>query len=852
MIATLVFAFPWALASLLALPGLWWLLKAVPPPPKHLVFPPVRLLMGLKSETETPNHMPLWLLILRLVLLTALILAASGPVLYPEDQSAQTTGPILIAFDDDWSTASDWESRRHWIEDRLSVANRLGRSVYLVPTARPIPTSFGPFSADQATTLIHGWQPKPWAVDRAEVLKSLQDIPSTMGLESVWLSNGLDDGKSAAFFQALAQLGNGPSVVLGRTGRVIKGTSEMGDLSFEVNSLGSAVSTLVALDDGGHEIGRAVADTSPAHLVLPVQLRNQVSRVVIEGEHSAAATLLIDEQSRRRTVALVEGASQEQTQPLLDSMTYVAKALMPFAEIKHGTLSELVADKPSVLVVASSISTDDSLTVQNWIEQGGMVIRFASTTLAQNADEPLLPTRLRAGGRELGGVLSWTEPQSLSPFAADGPFAELIIPPETEVRSQVLAEPDLAPGTKVWARLADGTPLVTAKGLGRGWLVLFHCAATPQWSTLPLSGLFPEMLHQLVKMSASSTPLSAGPFNPVRVLDGFGVLRTASADVAAITAQTVPGPFHPPGFYGDPAAPLAFNLGPNLAPLRALVPPSTVRVSRLTDLRAELDLRSGLLVLALILGGADLLLTSRLIRVVILLSVGLCATAKAAETWDTGLETRLAYVITGDSTLDRKSLAGLQALTKVLATRSTAALAEPKGVALDSDALAFYPLLYWPITAGTETLSDAASIAIKRYLKRGGLVVFDRQDGGSADVSMNAVLRRLNHVLDLPPLQQVGTDHVLNRSFYLIHSMPGRYTGAPVWVQADTADNDGVSTVILGSNDWAGEWAGQGDVAQLEAAYRFGVNLCIYALTGNYKADQVHMPAILERLGHQP
>ena len=32
-------------------------------------------------------------------------------------------------------------------------------------------------------------------------------------------------------------------------------------------------------------------------------------------------------------------------------------------------------------------------------------------------------------------------------------------------------------------------------------------------------------------------------------------------------------------------------------------------------------------------------------------------------------------------------------------------------------------------------------------------------------------------------------------------------------------------------------------------AYRFGVNLVMYALTGNYKTDQVHVPAILERLG---
>jgi hypothetical protein len=32
-------------------------------------------------------------------------------------------------------------------------------------------------------------------------------------------------------------------------------------------------------------------------------------------------------------------------------------------------------------------------------------------------------------------------------------------------------------------------------------------------------------------------------------------------------------------------------------------------------------------------------------------------------------------------------------------------------------------------------------------------------------------------------------------------------------------------------------------------AFRFGVNLVMYALTGNYKSDQVHAPEVLRRLG---
>ena len=130
-------------------------------------------------------------------------------------------------------------------------------------------------------------------------------------------------------------------------------------------------------------------------------------------------------------------------------------------------------------------------------------------------------------------------------------------------------------------------------------------------------------------------------------------------------------------------------------------------------------------------------------------------------------------------------------------------------------------------------------------------------------------MRRLLGKLDLPPLEALPPDHVLTKTFYLLSDFPGRWDGAPVWVQALPPGNpdegpvrggDSVSPVIIGGNDWAAAWAvdGQGrplvDVSpggerQRELAIRFGINVVMYALTGNYKTDQVHVPAILERLG---
>jgi hypothetical protein len=212
-----------------------------------------------------------------------------------------------------------------------------------------------------------------------------------------------------------------------------------------------------------------------------------------------------------------------------------------------------------------------------------------------------------------------------------------------------------------------------------------------------------------------------------------------------------------------------------------------------------------------------------------------------------------------------------------MTARTAVEPAAPAGVNLETDELAFYPMLYWPITPDQPTPSEEAAQRLNAFMRSGGMIVFDTRDrhldvgGGSANAD---ALRRLTARLDLPPLAPVDADHVLTRTFYLLETFPGRWRGGRVWVEARAEDdgrgiegapernaNDGVSPVVVGSVDWAAAWAvseggdflapisGAQGYRQREMAYRFGVNLVMYALTGNYKSDQVHVPALLERLG---
>ncbi len=227
------------------------------------------------------------------------------------------------------------------------------------------------------------------------------------------------------------------------------------------------------------------------------------------------------------------------------------------------------------------------------------------------------------------------------------------------------------------------------------------------------------------------------------------------------------------------------------------------------------------------------------------------------------LDIRLAYIVTGDKEVDDISKAGLEGLSEILRNRTSVEPADPVGLDLEKDEPRLYPLIYWAITSTQPALSAKASAALDRYLRTGGILFidtrdqqlsFDRPAGGNPD------LKRLLGGIETPPLVAMPPDHVLTKSFYLLSDMPGRWAGGKIWIESGNGRvNDGVTTIVIGANDYAGAWAvdqrgrglmpvSPGGETQREMAYRFGVNLVMHALTGNYKDDMVHMPDIMQRL----
>lgn len=917
-LGTFAFAQPWLLLALVGLPALWFLLRVTPPAPKTVRFPAVRLLTGLTPPEETPARTPLWLLLLRLLAVALIILGLAGPVLHPAER-LDGNGPLVLVIDDGWAAAAQWDARRQAADALIDRAARGERRVILLTTARP--RADAPLSASDllrpevARERVRALQPKPWASDLDAARAVAGDLRVTGSAHVVWLSDGLAAPGADALAATLQHLGR-LDVLRPRPGdlaKVVLPPAATG-LGVEVpvhrpDGRGAVEATMIAEAEDGRLVATAPlrfeagARQASATLELPLQLRNRIARVRLRGEDHAGAVALLDPRWRRRPVGLVSDSPLEEAQPLLSELYYLERALKPYAEISRGTLGSLLEGEMAVLILADRgrLIAERRQAVAGWVEGGGILLRFAGPKLARDltgeaaagdGGDPLLPVRLRRGGRALGGSMSWGQPAKLAPFGEDSPFAGLSVPEDVRVQRQVLAEPALDLGERTWARLADGTPLVTAKRRGDGWLVLVHTTANTSWSNLSLSGLFVEMLRRVSAISEGAGGAGGdAALPPHRVLDGFGRLVRPGAGVAALPAEARRahriGPAHPPGYYGRDGARRAHTLGPmvadTLAPLGGL--PPGVTVAGLTQqpetrigpwlLAAALALIIVELVISLALRGLLPSLRGRhagTAAVLLLLLVPLLPGKAVAQDEQSfalkaTLDTRLAYVETGVPEVDRVTRQGLAGLSDVLARRSAVEPAPPLGVDLLRQEVAFFPLLYWSISPRQDDLPPAGVRKLNHFITHGGTLLIDLRtpEGGNTLFGSagpaTQTLRRLTRDIDIPPLEPVGPDHVLTKAFYLLQEFPGRYNAGTLWVE-DTreAPGDGVASVIITANDWVGAWAVDdsgnprfatvpGGERQREMAYRVGVNVVMYALTGNYKADQVHVPAILERLG---
>ena len=812
----------------------------------------------------------------------------AGPVLNPLPAATAREGSLLIVLDDGWPAAPGWERRIAAAARRIEAAERNSRLAAVVATSEA-GRDIVPLDAAKAQDRLRALKPVPFVPDRLPVFSAIEKYATAQQKKPaiVWIADGLDRGHAREFAGKLAAVSGELTVVTDSTTvRALAGVqNQTGRLVVRVLRAALSGSKLAgpergvvrALDRKGLALGEAsfdfgAANETQASFEMPVELRNEIARLEIAREHSAAAVFLLDERWRRRRIGLVSGETADIAQPLLAPSYYLTKALSPFADIREARpaatdpIRSLLDDHVAIMILAdvgmvAGQAHDD---LARFVEDGGILVRFAGTHLAA-ASGDLVPVRLRRGGRVLGGAMSWDTPKKLAPFDRESPFFGLAVPDEVTVSRQVLAEPDPGLSAKTWARLSDGTPLVTAARQGKGLIVLFHVTADTTWSNLPISGLFVDMLRKIVALSgetakdadaqvgAGTKALEAATFAPSRSLDGFGVLGPPPPNATPIPAgfEGIAEPEHPPGFYGPPDGLIAVN---------ALGPKETLEAADYSGFgfigeplreTGPVDLKPWLIAAAFLLFAADTLASLWL--------SGSLRGARAARRrlfcslchWfrDAGagagrgrvcrrkrVPARYWRRVDDEACLCGKrgcqGRRGEQAgLDEPFAGACAAHVADPRRSCRDRSRAGRIKLLSasciglsWRRNRSRRTRRSPRP---PLFMKQGGTIIFDTRDAlasrpGGPPTPEAKWLRALLDGVDVPELEPVPADHVVTKTFYLIDGFVGRYTTGATWIEAlppAPADGgprparagDSVSPIIITANDLAAGWASDPD-----------------------------------------
>lgn len=894
---TLSFLYPQLLWALALLPLFYLLIRLLPPRPQHIKFPALNLLKDLPTRLPPPRTPPWWLLLLRLALVTVFIIGLAHPMLR-RDSVELGQNPLIILVDNGWQAAQNWGFIKERLTLTLQQAQADGTPVFVQGTADPVADTMQLYPAAEALKRLPEIAPRPWPTDSATAAQALAAAfgQTAAPLRPLWLTDGMslpslrkntiaaleELGRSRIFMPPMSAL---PISITGVVAEQAAFTLTLqraggGERPFSV-SLYTLDGTFVTRAAAAFNTGEKLAKLT---MTLPKAV-NESGYFLVDNQAHIGAWYGMGTIAGLPKVGVITPTKNDF--PLLDGGFYIEQALK--STLTPQRLQPTTApDGFDVLFLTTQPNKPELL--EKWVENGGVLVTFAGDWLEKNRSvDTLLPVRLRDYPREVAGTLSWTGALTVKAANPESPLApmvdflntleaETLSPDDTYVTKQLLPQADANSADLTWLSLSDNTPLISGKKVGNGWQVLVHVPADASWSTVPLSGVFVELLGHLIHLKTLKDQQDSDelvfPLAPFKLLQADGILTTAKGGIelrekTGLTAAT------PPGLYGNRKAPYIHQLPPEQR-IEAPITPSNVDgllARYYDDAEKHKPLQHIFLTIALLLAMVDSLLRLNLIHrfflkrasvltsvLTMLLMVFFTSTSYAQSYTQAGpqglpegaYDIQLAYVDTGNERLNILAENGLKSLSRMLEMRTTIEPAAPKKVNPATDDLGYYPVLYWQVLPNLGNIGEKAAKNLRRYVDNGGIILLDGlSDLGPAEAAMKLVL---NQILPFP-LRALDSGHVLNRSYYLLEGKtPGRLDGT-LWI--DNAHR--LPRVLTANNDWAGAWAYDdygkamravtpGGEQQRTLAFRFGINLVMYALLGDYKADQLHVDTLLKKL----
>jgi hypothetical protein len=871
--------YPLALVALISLPLILLISKIIPPPPKKQTLPAFDFLKGLSAQKSVVNEAPLWLKILRICGVFLVVLGIASPFFSTQEINKNQAKNYLIVLEDGFSNANDFNAAKQQLTNFIKAeAARNGASSQftLMRTSLGAAQDFSVKSDIVLLNELENINPDPVFNNYSGINQALLRFAAKASVICL-CDNAYHDGQEE-FIRRLKIIGNGQVMLVPpqRNLVIIKDIKE-NETGYYItlSSINNFLQTQIDFFDKNGDIVTSQNVTTSSFVQIPSFMRRKIFFARLKGQDNAAATRIINIFNSRPLIGLEKHSFDS---PLLADATYIETAAKIKGEVFSDNLDKIIPKNPSAIVFADRGKFTDSEfdDLQKYIRNGGMIIRFSGPQLLASSETRLLPQIIRPEAKILSGNFTWND-KSIGTFDTNSPFYGLEFGNDAQISRLAVFEPGGEPA-EIWAQMKDKSPLVSAKKIGNGYVVLVHTGLIGGWSNLGLTKYLYEVLERVllraqnIGLPATSLPPTQA-MQPIATIDGNGKINKNPVGQKSVLPdewQDLKADInHPPGIYSGGGSTLILNMiGDDfiLKPYKfdsgfTQLPQSGAKQAFIRPILIAGGIILLLLemVFAFLVRGRAFAKTAAL--TMLLLALPLMPDNSNAQTPKTD-DIILGYIATPDAATNQKAKAGLEGLKTALNRRTNVEPAGVKAIDPEKDDLALYPVLYWLLPDKPQPLSPLAKQRLNLFMENGGMLFIDTRGGGRDATSARNITRIALGGLKIPPLEKVPAEHVVNKTFYLLRFYPARFGNANIWLEARTATdltaNDGVSPIIITDGDFASVWANGADASPLaaingtdlqrEISFRVGINIYLYALTGQYKNDQVHLPLLLERL----
>ena len=177
-------------------------------------------------------------------------------------------------------------------------------------------------------------------------------------------------------------------------------------------------------------------------------------------------------------------------------------------------------------------------------------------------------------------------------------------------------------------------------------------------------------------------------------------------------------------------------------------------------------------------------------------------------------------------------------------------------ITLEDPKLFVSPLVILAGEEPPEALSPKEIRILSNYIRAGGILWIENDSEVAGGDFENWTKKTLKEVFPQLSLLPVKSGNILFKTFFLMKEAGGLRLQNP---GLEELDYNGRIAVIYDRNDLLGVWekdalgnplypAIPGGSLQRELGKRLTLNIILYALTGDYKADAVHQPYLLEKM----